>query len=143
MELHMLLLFSWLPIYITMSSPVVLSRCRCINTATNIRPKLIENIEVIQPSSSCENTEIIITVQSARRCLNPNTKLGRIIMKCWNRVKAQLEKDVMVVQREEMGNVGRRLQCEGKQCVKDTWKKKEQKNKRQSRKKRKSKRKQQ
>ncbi|XP_075697947.1 growth-regulated alpha protein-like [Rhinoderma darwinii] len=117
MKLQILLLIAWLPVYLTMSPRGGLSRCRCINSTTKIRPKHLENIEVSPPISSCNLTEIIVTVKSNRKCLNPNTTLGKIVTHCWDRNKNNFK------------NL--------KRCVNKKWKPPHNKSKNQRRKKRK------
>ncbi|XP_069836917.1 platelet factor 4-like isoform X2 [Dendropsophus ebraccatus] len=94
------------------------SRCLCINSTTKL-PKHVENIEVKPPDSSCNSSEIIITVKSSRHCLNPKNELGEIVISCWNEDKTTLKKLM--------------------QCVKTKWRNLPNKNKKLKRKRRKSK----
>nr|AXF84158.1 chemokine ligand 11 [Ctenopharyngodon idella] len=52
-------------------------RCFCADKGVNmVPPKLIEKVEIIPPSPSCENQEIVVTLKNGteQKCLNPESK---------------------------------------------------------------------
>ncbi|XP_030048363.1 C-X-C motif chemokine 10 [Microcaecilia unicolor] len=58
-------------------------RCLCIRNGSNfVKQKSIAKIELLPKSSSCEHTEIIITMKQSgkKRCLNPYSKMGKKIL---------------------------------------------------------------
>ncbi|XP_067296187.1 C-X-C motif chemokine 11-6-like [Pseudorasbora parva] len=60
-------------------------RCLCADQGVNRVPqKLIEKVEIIPPSASCENQEIVVTLKNVteQKCLNPESKFTqKYIMK--------------------------------------------------------------
>ncbi|KAJ8261325.1 hypothetical protein COCON_G00170480 [Conger conger] len=59
-------------------------RCQCMDTGIDfIRPKLIEKIEVLSPSLSCEHLEIIVTLKEGgeQKCLNTHSHFAKNLIK--------------------------------------------------------------
>ncbi|XP_063050613.1 C-X-C motif chemokine 11-6-like [Engraulis encrasicolus] len=58
-------------------------RCKCQDEGVQfIRPKLIESLEVIPSSSSCDKVEIIVTMKNGnKKCLNPESPFAQNYIK--------------------------------------------------------------
>ncbi|XP_063050612.1 C-X-C motif chemokine 11-6-like [Engraulis encrasicolus] len=59
-------------------------RCKCQDGGVKlIRPKLIESLEVIPSSSSCDKVEIIVTLKNGdgKKCLNPESPFAQNYIK--------------------------------------------------------------
>ncbi|XP_074865450.1 alveolar macrophage chemotactic factor-like [Carettochelys insculpta] len=57
-------------------------RCLCLQITDKIgfRPAQVKTIEILPPSASCENVEIIVNLKSGRQiCLDPNANQIRNI----------------------------------------------------------------
>ncbi|XP_026198410.1 growth-regulated alpha protein-like isoform X2 [Anabas testudineus] len=58
------------------------SRCKCVTFIGNFKPKLIKTEPVIyEPSVFCPNTEIIVTIANKEKCVDPQSPLGKLILK--------------------------------------------------------------
>ncbi|CAJ1067567.1 C-X-C motif chemokine 9-like [Xyrichtys novacula] len=70
-------------------STFVPGRCLCPSTQNGVRGQLKELI-VHQKSASCNKITVIVTLKSNNelRCLNPDSPLGKQLIRCWNRVQA-------------------------------------------------------
>ncbi|XP_006143022.1 C-X-C motif chemokine 11 [Tupaia chinensis] len=65
-------------------------RCLCINPGVKaVRVANIGKVSIIYPSNNCDKTEVIITLKAPKvqRCLNPNSKQARLIIKEFGRKK--------------------------------------------------------
>ncbi|KAG5280728.1 hypothetical protein AALO_G00063340 [Alosa alosa] len=61
-----------------------LGRCMCLDAGANaIRPNRIERLEVLPPSPSCPNLEIIVTLKDngGQMCLNPESSFAKNFIK--------------------------------------------------------------
>ncbi|XP_062399251.1 C-X-C motif chemokine 11-6-like [Sardina pilchardus] len=59
-------------------------RCKCLDAGVKaVRPKSIERLEVLPPSASCPNLEIIVTLKGngGQKCLNPNSNFSKNYVK--------------------------------------------------------------
>ncbi|XP_051971482.1 C-X-C motif chemokine 11-6-like [Xyrauchen texanus] len=59
---------------------VLKGRCLCADKGVNmVPPKMIEKVEIIPPSPSCENQEIVVTLKNSteRKCLNPESNFTK------------------------------------------------------------------
>ncbi|XP_076005600.1 C-X-C motif chemokine 10-like [Genypterus blacodes] len=60
-------------------------KCNCLNGFYKVRSlKLIKTeVTIHKPTAFCPNTEIIVitTTDNQRRCVNPGSPLGRILLK--------------------------------------------------------------
>ncbi|KAJ8261320.1 hypothetical protein COCON_G00170440 [Conger conger] len=59
-------------------------RCLCMDAGVNfIKPKLIEKVEAMYPSPSCQNLEIIVTLKGSgeQMCLNPASRFAKNFIK--------------------------------------------------------------
>ncbi|XP_696046.1 C-X-C motif chemokine 11-6-like [Danio rerio] len=53
------------------------SRCLCADKGVNmVSPKLIEKVDIIPPTPSCGNLEIVVTLKNGAepKCLSPDSK---------------------------------------------------------------------
>ncbi|XP_035245605.1 C-X-C motif chemokine 11-6-like isoform X8 [Anguilla anguilla] len=69
-------------------------RCQCMDTGMNfIKPKLIEKVEVLSPSLSCQHLEIIATLKASgeQKCLNPKSRFAKNFIKDEQKKKGNLE----------------------------------------------------
>ncbi|KAJ8286926.1 hypothetical protein GJAV_G00044980 [Gymnothorax javanicus] len=69
-------------------------RCLCLDTGVNfIKPKTIEKIEVLYPSASCQNLEIIATLKGNGEimCLNPESRFAKNFIKDAQKKKGKQE----------------------------------------------------
>ncbi|XP_077310964.1 C-X-C motif chemokine 9-like [Lithobates pipiens] len=88
MELWMFVLISLLPAVFgekhqcKTKQSYVSTRCQCIASSKNV-PRNFQNIDVKQPTPSCDQLEIIVTVNSTCKCIDPNHKDGKVIISCW------------------------------------------------------------
>ncbi|XP_042276360.1 uncharacterized protein LOC121903422 isoform X3 [Thunnus maccoyii] len=59
------------------------SSCKCLNGYVGrVNSKVIKGMPVIhQPSVFCLKTEIIVTIADQKKCVNPESPLGKIILK--------------------------------------------------------------
>ncbi|XP_039505905.1 C-X-C motif chemokine 11-6-like [Pimephales promelas] len=71
-------------------------RCFCADKGVNmVSPKLIEKVEIIPPSPSCKNHEIVVTLKNGKeqKCLKPESKFTqKYIMRALK--KRSLQKEV-------------------------------------------------
>ncbi|KAG5280732.1 hypothetical protein AALO_G00063390 [Alosa alosa] len=61
-----------------------LGRCKCQDAGVRaVRPNRIERLEVLPPSPSCPNLEIIVTLKDngGQKCLNPNSSFSKNYVK--------------------------------------------------------------
>ncbi|XP_041957037.1 C-X-C motif chemokine 11-6-like [Alosa sapidissima] len=59
-------------------------RCKCQGAGVNaVRPNRIERLEVLPPSSTCPNLEIIVTLKEneGQKCLNPESSFAKNFIK--------------------------------------------------------------
>nr|XP_055056013.1 C-X-C motif chemokine 11-6-like [Misgurnus anguillicaudatus] len=58
-------------------------RCLCADKGVNmVLVKNIQKVEIIPPSPSCSKQEIIVTLKNgARKCMNPESKFTKNIIK--------------------------------------------------------------
>ncbi|XP_048459960.1 C-X-C motif chemokine 10-like [Rhincodon typus] len=71
------------------------SRCQCIQTINQLHPSMkISNVKILLKQSFCENVEIIVTLQSGRRrCLNPESEIGKNIINFMESMKKTTKKN--------------------------------------------------
>ncbi|KAM5142309.1 C-X-C motif chemokine 11-1-like isoform 2-T2 [Mantella aurantiaca] len=100
MELRMFALIFLLPAVFGVKEQYVPTRCQCITTQNFMAPKQFQKIEVIPQSSSCDQLEIIVTVHSVRKCLDPNAKEGKFLISCWKRNEGNTKKVKNCVRRK-------------------------------------------
>ncbi|XP_028998971.1 growth-regulated alpha protein-like [Betta splendens] len=63
-------LFLLMCMSLCMSAPIL--RCRCLNTQNRVQETEIVKIQVIEPTSYCNKTQIIIKLKNGKSvCLNP------------------------------------------------------------------------
>ncbi|XP_042276356.1 C-X-C motif chemokine 2-like isoform X1 [Thunnus maccoyii] len=65
------------------------SSCKCLNGYVGrINTKVIKGMPVIHhPSVFCLKTEIIVTIADQKKCVNPASPLGKIILKNMSKQK--------------------------------------------------------
>ncbi|XP_043925609.1 C-X-C motif chemokine 10-like [Protopterus annectens] len=65
------------------------ARCSCVRLYDKLRSaKDVKTLEIIPPSSSCENVEIIIHLQNQNQyCLNPKSSMMKELIKILSRKK--------------------------------------------------------
>ncbi|XP_053181859.1 C-X-C motif chemokine 9-like [Scomber japonicus] len=62
------------------------SRCKCYSYVGRTDPKIIKGILIHDPSIYCPKTEIIITTtEDKQKCVNPESPLGKTILKNMSR----------------------------------------------------------
>uniref|UniRef100_UPI003AAFAF18 C-X-C motif chemokine 11-1-like n=1 Tax=Centroberyx gerrardi TaxID=166262 RepID=UPI003AAFAF18 len=60
------------------------SQCKCLAGVINvINPRLIKDFRPHNPSTFCPETELIVTTVNGKKCLNPESALGKILMQKW------------------------------------------------------------
>ncbi|XP_071371490.1 C-X-C motif chemokine 11-1-like [Centroberyx affinis] len=60
------------------------SQCQCLKGVVKfIDRKLIKEYRPHYPSTFCPQTELIVTTVNGKKCLNPESKLGKILMQSW------------------------------------------------------------
>ncbi|XP_067899092.1 permeability factor 2-like [Heterodontus francisci] len=71
------------------------SRCKCIETINVLHPLMkISNVKILLKQNFCENVEIIVTLQSGRRkCLNPESAIGKNIINFMESIKKTTKKN--------------------------------------------------
>ncbi|KAJ8339235.1 hypothetical protein SKAU_G00360210 [Synaphobranchus kaupii] len=65
-------------------------RCYCMDAGVNfIKPKLIQKVEVYQPSLSCQKMELVITLKNSgeQKCVNPESRFAKNFIKNAQRKK--------------------------------------------------------
>ncbi|XP_029962508.1 C-X-C motif chemokine 10-like [Salarias fasciatus] len=87
-------------------STFVPGRCLCPRTQMGVRGKLKE-LTVLPKSPSCHNVTVIVTMRRNDQpvCLNPEGRMGRQLIRCWNRVH-ELSRDVKLCLRRRKGRGG-------------------------------------
>ncbi|XP_012515308.1 PREDICTED: platelet basic protein [Propithecus coquereli] len=61
--------------------PYLELRCTCVKTVSEIHPKNIQNLEIINPGAHCSNVEVIATLKNGRKiCLNPEAPMIKKIV---------------------------------------------------------------
>ncbi|XP_067828698.1 chemokine (C-X-C motif) ligand 18a, duplicate 1 [Heptranchias perlo] len=65
-------------------------RCLCINSINQVRFRIVEDYLIIPKEAHCRTTQIILVInyQNSKMevCLNPETKQGRALVACWDRI---------------------------------------------------------
>ncbi|XP_057213507.1 C-X-C motif chemokine 11-6-like [Triplophysa rosa] len=57
-------------------------RCLCADKGVDVVPrKMIEKVDIFNLSPSCEKQEIIVTLNSKRKCLNPESKFTQNLIR--------------------------------------------------------------
>ncbi|XP_062852244.1 chemokine (C-X-C motif) ligand 18a, duplicate 1 [Trichomycterus rosablanca] len=59
-------------------------KCRCPEMNDTVRGR-VTDFEVIKPGSSCNKVEIILQTEKQFVCLDPQSKQGKKLLKCWKR----------------------------------------------------------
>ncbi|KAM4625716.1 chemokine (C-X-C motif) ligand 11, duplicate 8 isoform 1-T1 [Polymixia lowei] len=55
-------------------------KCNCLDNGVNsINRKLIQEYEWYDPSPFCPRMEIIVTTREGKKCVNPESKLGKFL----------------------------------------------------------------
>ncbi|XP_074532360.1 C-X-C motif chemokine 10-like [Halichoeres trimaculatus] len=91
-------------------STFVPGRCLCPETQSGVRGQLKE-LTVYPKSASCHKVTVIVMLKSngETRCLNPDTGLGKQLVRCWNRVhKMGLDAKLCLKRRRRRGRGGQR-----------------------------------
>ncbi|CAN9499848.1 unnamed protein product [Ophioblennius macclurei] len=69
-------------------STFVPGRCLCPQTQQGVRGQLKE-LSVYPKSPTCHNVTVIVTMKKNNQpvCLNPEARMGKQLIRCWNRVQ--------------------------------------------------------
>ncbi|XP_051964904.1 C-X-C motif chemokine 11-6-like [Xyrauchen texanus] len=92
---YIVLLISLFAVEVKGQAKAIKGRCLCADKGVNmVLPKMIEKVEIIPPSPSCENQEIVVTLKNGteRKCLNPESNFTKnYIMKAVKQRSKQKE----------------------------------------------------
>ncbi|XP_043096537.1 C-X-C motif chemokine 11-6-like [Puntigrus tetrazona] len=82
-------------------------RCFCVDKGANmVLVKNIEKVEIIPPSPSCQQHEIIVTLKNGagRKCMNPESKFTQnVIIKAIEKMKQQTHSTTVSVPTRSTG----------------------------------------
>ncbi|KAK5853962.1 hypothetical protein PBY51_015070 [Eleginops maclovinus] len=89
-------------------STYVPGRCLCPQTQSGVRGKLKE-LTVYQKSPNCATVTVIVILKSNNKavCLNPESPMGKQLIRCWNRSHI-LGRDVKLCLKRRRGRGGQR-----------------------------------
>ncbi|XP_041645404.1 C-X-C motif chemokine 10-like [Cheilinus undulatus] len=84
-------------------------RCLCPDTQNGVRGQLKE-LSVYPKSASCNKITVIVTLRSNNetRCLNPDTPLGKQLIRCWNKAQKLGRDPKLCLKRRRRGRGGQR-----------------------------------
>ncbi|KAJ8014037.1 hypothetical protein DPEC_G00036090 [Dallia pectoralis] len=63
-------------------------RCECYETMKRVKGKL-SDLKVIPKSHTCNTDQIIVMVKTQQVCVDPTGRLGKQLLRCWQKVKAR------------------------------------------------------
>ncbi|XP_054456436.1 C-X-C motif chemokine 11-like [Anoplopoma fimbria] len=91
-------------------STFVPGRCLCPHTQPGVRGQLKE-LTVYPKSPNCDRVTVIVTLKSTNDpvCLNPEGRLGKQLIRCWNRAH-ELGRNVMLCLKRRKRGRGRQRQ---------------------------------
>ncbi|XP_072138160.1 C-X-C motif chemokine 3-like [Mobula birostris] len=76
--------------YFSTGNASIMPRCLCFQTVRKVRFHSVTNFNIIPEDAHCSRTQIILTVnvenEQREACLNPDSKQGRHLMSCWERI---------------------------------------------------------
>ncbi|KAK5870454.1 hypothetical protein PBY51_003398 [Eleginops maclovinus] len=57
------------------------NKCKCLKFVNRVNPQQIQGQPAIhEPSAFCQHREIIIWISNVEYCINPQSKLGKLIL---------------------------------------------------------------
>ncbi|XP_078386871.1 uncharacterized protein LOC144668580 [Cetorhinus maximus] len=73
-------------------------RCLCFETVKMVPFRYVEDFLIIPKEGHCPSIQIILTINMGNSevevCLNPNSKQGRMLVGCWERIGHDLVRKV-------------------------------------------------
>ncbi|XP_075874761.1 growth-regulated alpha protein-like [Nelusetta ayraudi] len=79
-------------------------RCLCPSTQDGVRGPL-KDLKVYPRSPSCDKVTVIVTLKSDSQevCINPNSPVGKKLVRCWNRAQKQGRDAKLCLKRRRKG----------------------------------------
>ncbi|XP_072439310.1 C-X-C motif chemokine 2-like [Chiloscyllium punctatum] len=80
-------------------------RCQCVRSINGLNPKMIKNFDIFPKTAHCSKIEIILTVhqghEESEACLNPESRQGKRLQKCWESIQKNPNKKRDCLQRKK------------------------------------------
>ncbi|XP_016430056.1 C-X-C motif chemokine 10-like [Sinocyclocheilus rhinocerous] len=90
-----LLLISFCLYFITDNRAAAISireKCECAEETGSVQWRKITDYTIIQKDPLCNKVQIILQLSGKRACLNPESKQGKKLQRCWRRIKFSTQK---------------------------------------------------
>ncbi|XP_060710256.1 C-X-C motif chemokine 2-like [Hemiscyllium ocellatum] len=80
-------------------------RCQCVHSINGLNPKMIKNFHIFPKTAHCSKIEIILTAhqghEESEACLNPESRQGKRLQKCWESIQKNANKKRDCLQRKK------------------------------------------
>ncbi|XDV50436.1 hypothetical protein PO909_019496 [Leuciscus waleckii] len=67
-------------------------KCECIEETGSVQWRKITDYTIIPKDPLCNKVQIILQLSGKRVCLNPESKQGKKLQRCWKRIKFNTQK---------------------------------------------------
>ncbi|XP_059422925.1 C-X-C motif chemokine 9-like [Carassius carassius] len=67
-------------------------KCECVEETGSVHWRKIIDYTIIQKHPLCNKVQIILQLSGQQACLNPDSKQGKKLQKCWKRIKFNTQK---------------------------------------------------
>ncbi|XP_039528159.1 chemokine (C-X-C motif) ligand 18a, duplicate 1 [Pimephales promelas] len=106
-NVSMLLLLSVCLHFMTENRTAAISlreKCECIEETGSVQWRKIKDYTIIPKDAFCNKVQIILQLIDKRVCLNPESKKGKQLQRCWKRIEFNTrKKKVCLLKRKRNG----------------------------------------
>ncbi|XP_077092878.1 chemokine (C-X-C motif) ligand 18a, duplicate 1 [Siphateles boraxobius] len=80
-------------------------KCECIEETGSVQWRKITDYTIIPQDPLCNKVQIILQLSGKQVCLNPGSKQGEKLQRCWKRIKfnTQKKKVCLILKRKRNG----------------------------------------
>ncbi|KAK7140329.1 hypothetical protein R3I94_012823 [Phoxinus phoxinus] len=89
-NMSLLLLLSVCLVFTTENRTAAISlreKCECIGETGSVQWRKITDFTIIPKAPLCNKVQIILQLSGKQACLNPESKQGKKLQRCWKRIK--------------------------------------------------------
>ncbi|XP_016366758.1 C-X-C motif chemokine 9-like [Sinocyclocheilus rhinocerous] len=73
-------------------------KCECVEETGSVQWRKITDYTIRQKEPLCNKVQIILQLSGKQACLNPDSKQGKKMQKCWKRIKFNTQRRKVCLQ---------------------------------------------
>uniref|UniRef100_A0A8C2FSI1 Chemokine (C-X-C motif) ligand 18a, duplicate 1 n=1 Tax=Cyprinus carpio TaxID=7962 RepID=A0A8C2FSI1_CYPCA len=73
-------------------------KCECVEETGSVQWRKIADYRIIQRDPLCNKVQIILQMSGKETCLNPESKQGKKLQRCWRRIKFNTQRKKVCLQ---------------------------------------------